>query len=118
MIKNLFFLMVNLFLILNSLLFSSFGQQTGELIDIEYPHSISSGEKISVSMTVTNTGLGTWQNVCAFIGYVLDDLPVLTTCPDLGMLEPGDSGTYTCSTESGIPATPERLWAGLGSPFG
>lgn len=117
MMKALLLLLVNFF-ILNSFLFRAYGQQTGELVDIDYPSSITAGDQLSVSMTVTNTGLGTWKNVCAYVGYVLNGLPVLTTCPNFGILEPGVSATYTCSTEAGIPATPERMRAGIGSPFG
>ena len=101
-----------------TLITEAHGQITGELVEIDYPSSIPAGEQLSVNMTVTNTGLGTWNNVCAYVGYFLSDLPVLTTCSNLGILEPGDSATYTCSTESGIPETPERIWAGIGSPFG
>ena len=117
MMKTLL-LLLGTFFILSSLVFQAYGQQTGELIDIDYPSSITAGDQLSVSMTVTNTGLGTWKNVCAYVGYVLNGLPVLTTCPNFGILEPGVSETYTCSTAGGIPATPERMWAGIGSPFG
>ena len=116
--NKLFFLPFTLLFLLLTLTAQTHGQNSGELVDIDYPSSITAGEQLSVSMTVTNTGLGTWNNVCAYVGYVLNDLPVLTTCPNLGILEPGDSATYTCSTESGIPGTPERVWAGIGSPFG
>lgn len=110
--------MAVLFCTLSILPSKTFGQHTGELIDIQYPGSIPAGEQLSVTMTLTNTGLGTWANVCAYVGYVLNDEPVLTLCPNLGMLEPGDSAIYTCSTASGIPGTPGRIWAGIGSPFG
>lgn len=117
-VKKFLLLLVNLFLILNMLPSQIYGQQTGELVDIQYPSSISAGELLTVTMTVTNTGLGTWNNVCAFVGYVMHDEPVLTLCPNLGILEPGDSAMYTCSIPSGIPGTPERIWVGIGSPFG
>ena len=106
------------FYILSTLPAKTFGQITGELVDIQYPSALSAGEQLSVTMTVTNTGLGTWVNVCSYVGYVLNDEPVLTLCPNLGMLEPGDSATYTCSTESGILGTPDRSWSGIGFPFG
>jgi hypothetical protein len=112
------FLSFTLLFLVTTLTTKTHGQNSGELVDIDYPISITAGEQLSVSMTVTNTGLGTWNNVCAYVGYVLNDLPVVTTCPNLGILEPGDSAIYTCSTESGIPGTPERVWAGIGSPFG
>ena len=117
-VNNLLFLLINLFFILIALPFQTYGQQTGELVDLQYSTSLSAGDQLTVTMTVTNTGLGTWNNVCAFVGYVLNDEPVLTLCPNFGILEPGDSATYTCSTESGIPGTPDRIWAGIGSPFG
>ena len=116
--KKLFFLPTALLYLVVTLHTGAQGQISGELVDIYYPSSITAGETLSVTMTATNTGLGTWNNVCAYVGYVLSDLPVLTICPDRGILEPGDSGTYTCSTESGIPETPERRWAGIGAPFG
>ena len=117
MIKH-YFLPIVLFCIVIVFPFRSFGQNSGQLVGIEYPGSISAGEQLSVTMTVTNTGLGTWLNVCAYVGYIMNDQPVLTLCPNLGMLEPGESATYTCSTESGIPGTPDRIWSGIGSPFG
>jgi hypothetical protein len=116
--KRQFFILLNLFLILYTLPSQAYGQQTGELVEIQFPYSISAGEQLSVTMTVTNTGLGTWNNVCAYVGYVMADVPVLNLCPNLGLLEPGDSAMYTCSIPSGIPGTPERIWAGIGSPFG
>ena len=116
--KKIFYLLCAPLLLVIILTSEIHGQNSGELVDIDYPSSITAGEQLPVSMTVTNTGLGTWKNVCSYVGYVLSGLPVLTTCPNLGMLEPGDSGTYTCATESGIPGTPERIWAGIGSPFG
>ena len=117
-VQKFLLLLVNLLLILSVLPYQTYGQQTGELVDIEFPHSISAGEQLTVTMTVTNTGLGTWNNVCAYVGYVMTEEPFLTLCPNLGILEPGDSGMYTCSIPSGIPGTPERIWAGIGSPFG
>ena len=100
----------------------AYGQQTGELVDIQHPLYISADEKLSVTMTVTNTGLGTWSNVCAYIGYLLPEetstLPVVSTCPNLGTLEPGEYGTFNCSTASGIPGTAEKIWAGVGAPLG
>jgi len=117
-VKKLIVSVAVLFCILSTLPAKTFGQNTGELVDIQYPGSISAGEQLTVTMTVTNTGLGTWNNVCAYVGYFLNDEPVLTLCSNLGMLEPGDSATYTCSTESGIPGIPDRIWSGIGSPFG
>ena len=116
--NKLFFLPFTLLFLVIILATETHGQNSGELVDIDYPSSITAGEQLSVSLTVTNTGLGTWNNVCAYVGYVLNDLPVLTTCSNLGILEPGDSATYTCSTESGMPGAPERTWAGIGFPFG
>jgi len=117
-VKKLIVSVAVLFYILSTLPAKTFGQITGELVDIQYPSTLSAGEQLSVTMTATNTGLGTWVNVCSYVGYVLAGVPVLTQCPNLGMLEPGDSATYTCSTESGIPGTPDRIWSGIGSPFG
>ena len=96
-------------------------QYLGELVDIEYPITLTAEEKLSVSMTVTNTGPGKWINVCAFVGYVVpwtNSLPVVTTCPNLGSLEPGENATFICSTGEPIPGTAERVWAGIGAPFG
>ena len=97
-------------------------QYMGELLDIQYPSYISAEEKLSVIMTVTNTGPGTWINVCAYVGYLLPDgengLPVVTTCPNLGALEPDEKGIFNCSTDAPIPAMVEWVWAGVGVPFG
>ncbi len=116
--KNFIVLVAVLFCTLSTLPSKTFGQNTGELVDIQYPGSISAGEQLSVIMTVTNTGIGTWINVCAYVGYIMNDEPVLTLCPNLGMLEPGESAIFTCSTESGIPGKQDRIWSGIGSPFG
>ena len=93
-------------------------QFMGDLLDIDYPLSLSAEEKLSVSMTVTNIGPGTWSNVCAFVGYVVPDrtnsIPVLTTCPNLGTLEPGEYATFNCSTGEPVAGTAERVWAGIG----
>ena len=99
-----------------------YAQYMGELVDIQYPQYISPEEKLSVTMTVTNTGPGTWINVCAYVGYLVPDgantLPVVNTCPNLGTLEPGEYGTFNCSTYAAIPGTAETVWAGIGVPFG
>ncbi len=116
--KKLFFLTCTFLFLVIILNPEAHGQISGELVDIHYPSSITPGEKLAVTITVTNTGLGTWNNVCAYVGYVVSDLPVLAICLDGGMLGPGDSRSYTCSTESGIRGTPERIWAGIGTPFG
>lgn len=123
MVKNLLFLLLHLIVMTIAIPSQIYAQYMGELVDIQYPQYIAAEEKLSITMTVTNTGPGSWINVCAYVGYLLlpdgtNTLPVVSTCPNLGTVEPGEYGTFKCSTDGVIPGTAERVWAGIGVPFG
>jgi len=100
----------------------SHAQRAGKLIAIEYPGQLKHGDPLTVTMTVENTGTGTWSNLCAFVGYRSSDsgnTPVtVDTCHALGDLDPGTTGTFSCSLEGGIDGTAEKIWAGVGAPLG
>jgi len=97
-------------------------QRTGELIAIEYPTHLKHGEPLSVTVTVKNTGNGTWNNLCSFVGYRSYDgtntAVTVDTCHALGDLDPGAVGSFTCALESGISGIVEKIWAGVGAPLG
>ena len=122
MVKKLSFILLCTILIAIVLPSTLSAQYLGELVDIEYPLFLPVEEQLSVNITVANTGPGTWLNVCAFVGYRVPEgtnsLPVVNTCPNLGSLEPGEKATFNCSTGEPIPGTAERVWAGIGVPFG
>jgi hypothetical protein len=100
----------------------SHAQWAGELIAIEYPSHLEHGDTLKVTMTVENTGTGTWTNLCAFVGYrsSVGSNTVITvdTCHALGDLDPGAVGTFSCALEDGISGMVERIWAGVGAPVG
>jgi hypothetical protein len=100
----------------------SHAQWAGELITIEYPGHLEQGDPLTVTMTVENTGTGTWSNLCAFVGYRSSDATntavTVDTCYALGDLDPGEVGTFSCSLEDGISGIVERIWAGVGAPLG
>ena len=100
----------------------SHAQRAGELIDIEYPTHLEHGGPLRVTMTVENTGTGTWSNLCAFVGYRSSDATntavTVDTCHALGDLDPGAIGTFSCALEGGVSGLVERIWAGVGAPLG
>ena len=100
----------------------TYAQRTGELITVEYPPHLEQGELLKVTLTVENTGTGTWTNLCAFVGYRSSDgintAVTVDPCPALGDLDSGAVGTFSCSLEDGISGSVERIWAGVGTPLG
>jgi len=110
------------FILLTIVCSSAYAQQAGELIEIDYPGFIDSGEDLAAEMTVRNTGTITWHGVCAFVRYIPANGTtadtIINTCYSLGSLAPGETGTYICSSAGGISVEIEKAWAGVGAPLG